>query len=133
MYLSYLLTHGSEPFWRSCQFCSHLRISQHFMEPEDSLPCLQEPTIFPIQSQIKRILTIPYYRSKIHFNIVHPPTPWSSQRSLSPSGFPTNILYPFPFFPICATCPAHLTEINLYAEIREEKVTSPIRILLKVK
>jgi hypothetical protein len=46
------------------------------MEPEGSLPCLQEsstgPDPEPDQSN-------PYqsYLSKIHFNIVHPPTSWS--------------------------------------------------------
>jgi hypothetical protein len=35
--LTYLLTHGAEPFWRSRQFCSYSRISQHFMEPEEIL------------------------------------------------------------------------------------------------
>ncbi|XP_033608351.1 uncharacterized protein LOC117282516 isoform X2 [Cryptotermes secundus] len=29
-----ILTCGAEPFWRSRQFCSYSRISQHFMEPE---------------------------------------------------------------------------------------------------
>jgi hypothetical protein len=37
------------------------------MEPEGSLPCSQEPSTGPID-------TIPSYLSKIHFNIVHPPT-----------------------------------------------------------
>jgi hypothetical protein len=37
------LTHGAEPFLRSRQLCSYSRISQRFMEPEDSLPCSQEP------------------------------------------------------------------------------------------
>jgi hypothetical protein len=32
------LTHGAEPFLRSCQLCSHSRNSQRFMEPEGSLP-----------------------------------------------------------------------------------------------
>jgi hypothetical protein len=31
------LTHGAEPFWTS----------QHFMETEASLPCLQEPLTGP--------------------------------------------------------------------------------------
>jgi hypothetical protein len=29
-------------------------------------------------SQIHPVHTIPFYLSKIHFNIVHPPTSWSS-------------------------------------------------------
>jgi hypothetical protein len=41
------LTHGAEPFLRSCQLCSHSRTSQHFMEPEGSLPCSQEPSTGP--------------------------------------------------------------------------------------
>jgi hypothetical protein len=44
---SYLLTYGAEPFLRSCQLCSHSRTSQHFTEPEGSLPCSQEPSTGP--------------------------------------------------------------------------------------
>jgi hypothetical protein len=39
--------------------------------------------LVPILSQIDPIHTIPSYLSKIHFNIVHLPTSWSSQWSLS--------------------------------------------------
>jgi hypothetical protein len=39
----YSLTHGAEPFLRSCQLRSHSRTSQRFMEPEGSLPRSQEP------------------------------------------------------------------------------------------
>jgi hypothetical protein len=42
-----LITHGAEPFLRSCQLCSYSRMSQHFMEPEGSLPCSQEPSTGP--------------------------------------------------------------------------------------
>jgi hypothetical protein len=34
-----LITHEAEPYLRSCQLCSYSRTSQHFMEPEGSLPC----------------------------------------------------------------------------------------------
>jgi hypothetical protein len=44
---TYLLTYGAEPVLRSCQLCSHSRTSQHFMEPEGSLPCAQEPSTGP--------------------------------------------------------------------------------------
>jgi hypothetical protein len=40
-------THRAEPFLRSCQLCSYSRTSQHFMEPEGSLPCSQEPSTCP--------------------------------------------------------------------------------------
>jgi hypothetical protein len=36
---SHSLTHGAEPFLRNCQLYSYSRNSQHFMEPEGSLPC----------------------------------------------------------------------------------------------
>jgi hypothetical protein len=41
------LTHGAEPFLRSRQLCSSSRTTQHFMEPEGSLPCSQEPSTDP--------------------------------------------------------------------------------------
>jgi hypothetical protein len=41
------LTHGAEPFLRSRQLCSHSRTSKHFVEPESSLPCSQEPSTGP--------------------------------------------------------------------------------------
>jgi hypothetical protein len=41
------LTHGAEPFWRSCQFCSYSRTSQHFMEPGGSSPRSHEPSTGP--------------------------------------------------------------------------------------
>jgi hypothetical protein len=49
------------------------------MEPEGSLPYLQEASLVPVLGQINPIHTFPFYLSKIHFNIVHPPTPRSSQ------------------------------------------------------
>jgi hypothetical protein len=41
------LTHGAEPFLRSRQLCSYSRTSQHFMEPEGSSSCSQEPSTGP--------------------------------------------------------------------------------------
>jgi hypothetical protein len=59
--LSHSLTHGAEPFLRSCQLCSHSRNSQHFMEPKGSLACSQSPPLVPILSQINPIHTIPSF------------------------------------------------------------------------
>jgi hypothetical protein len=39
--------HGAEPFLRSRQLCNYSRTSQNFIEPEDSLPCSQEPSNGP--------------------------------------------------------------------------------------
>jgi hypothetical protein len=47
LFPGYLLTYGAKPFLRSCQLCSHSRPSQHFMEPEGSLPLSQEPSTGP--------------------------------------------------------------------------------------
>jgi hypothetical protein len=35
-----ILTYGAEPFLRSRQLCSYS--TEHFMEPEGSLPCSQD-------------------------------------------------------------------------------------------
>ncbi|PNF43392.1 hypothetical protein B7P43_G13912 [Cryptotermes secundus] len=64
----------------------------------------KSPPLLPILSQINSIHTISSYISKIHFNIVHPPTPWSFQWSLSV--FPTNIPY--------ASIPSYLSNIHFY-------------------
>jgi hypothetical protein len=38
----------------------------------------KSPPLVPIMTQFDPVPTIPSYLSKIHFNIVHPPTSWSS-------------------------------------------------------
>jgi hypothetical protein len=38
---------GAEPYLRSHQSLCYSQISQHFMEPESSLPCSQEPSTGP--------------------------------------------------------------------------------------
>jgi len=46
------------------------------MEPEGSLPCLQDPTIGPYSEQD---VSIPPYFCKVHSNIIFPSTPRSSK------------------------------------------------------
>jgi hypothetical protein len=72
----------------------------------------KSPSLVPILSQINTIHTISSDLSKIHFNIVHPPTSSPSQLSLS---FWVSHQYPIWFFfvPIRATCHAHLILLDL--------------------
>jgi hypothetical protein len=66
-------------------------ISQHFIEPKVSLPCLQEPTT-GFYSEPVHITP-----SKIHFNIIFHPS-LGHPSGLWPSGFPIKNLYAFLFF-----------------------------------
>jgi hypothetical protein len=45
--LTYLLTYSAGSMLRSCQFCSHSRTSQHFIQPEGSSPSSQESSTSP--------------------------------------------------------------------------------------
>jgi hypothetical protein len=106
------LTHGAEPFLRSRQLCSYLRTSQHFMEPECSLPCSQEPSTGPCPEPDQSNPYHPILSLLIHVNIVHPPMSWSSQWSPS---FWLSHQYPIGIrlLPIHATCPAYLILLDL--------------------
>jgi hypothetical protein len=95
---TYLLTYGAESFLRSCQLCSHSRTSQHFTEPESSLPCSQVPSIGPYPEpdrssphhpilSLRSILILSTY---LRFGFTS---------GLFPSSFPTNILYPVLLYP----------------------------------
>jgi hypothetical protein len=61
------------------------------MEPEGSLPCLQEPAIGPVLIQMHPAHNFPPYFPNIHYNIIFPSTRRSSEWSL-PFRFPTSIL-----------------------------------------
>jgi hypothetical protein len=69
------------------------------MEPKGSLPHSQERSTDHVLSQTSAVLIIPYYLSKIHPNIIHPPTPWSSN-GLFPCDLPTNNINAFRFSPL---------------------------------
>jgi hypothetical protein len=93
--INYLLTHKEESSLRGRQLWSHTRISQHFIEPQGSIPCSQEPFTcpYPESYQSNPHHIIPSYLSKIHFNILRVGLP----SGLLPSVFSTNILYAFLF------------------------------------
>jgi hypothetical protein len=103
-----IITHEAEPFLRSCQLCSYSRTSQHFMQPEGSLPC----SLVPILSQINPIHSIPSYPSIRSILILSTHLRLGLPSCLYPSGLPINIQYAV-LFPLRATCPAHLILLDL--------------------
>jgi hypothetical protein len=68
---------------RSQQSLSYSRFSQHFMAPEVSLPCLQEPTACYYPETDNADQTTPSYLSKIYFNTILEPTSKFAQWPLS--------------------------------------------------
>jgi hypothetical protein len=73
-----VLTHGAEPFFRSCPLCSYSRTSHHFMEPEGSLPCSQEPSTCPHAE--------PDYNPIRRRNVWRPQLRWREEYSLQEDG-----------------------------------------------
>jgi hypothetical protein len=88
-----------------------LKNFQHFMEPEGSLPCSQEPSTgpYPQPNQSSQYQPILYRRSililPIYLRLGIP-------IGLLPSGFPTSISYAL-IFPIRATCSVHRILLDL--------------------
>ena len=68
--------------------------------------------LVPIFSKIYSLSRITTHLPQIHLNIVLPSRPWPP-KSLFPSGFPTKTLYAFLDCSIRATCPAHLSRLDL--------------------
>jgi hypothetical protein len=71
------------PSWEAANCAATRELPSILWNPEVHHRIHISPPTVPILSQIDPIHTIPSYLSKIHFNIVHPSTSWSSQWSLS--------------------------------------------------
>jgi hypothetical protein len=78
----YLLTELS-PSWRAANCAVSQELPSILWNPKVQYRVHKSRPLVPIMSHINLIYSIPSYLSKIHFNIVHPSTFWSSQWSLS--------------------------------------------------
>jgi hypothetical protein len=79
---TYLLTELS-PFWGAANCAAPQKIPSDLWNSKVQYRVHKNPPLVPILSHINQIRTIPSYLSKIEFNIVRPPTSWSSQWSVS--------------------------------------------------
>jgi hypothetical protein len=100
------------PSWEAANCAATQELSNILWNPKVHYRVHKSPPVVPILSQIDPIPTILSCLSKIHFNIVHRPTSWSSQWSLS---FWISHQYPIciPLRPIRAICPAHLILLDV--------------------
>jgi hypothetical protein len=112
-----VLTLRAEPFMRSRQLCSSSRASQHFVEPEGSLPSSQHFSTGPYPEPDK---SNPYYPilSLRHISMLCIHLRVGLPSGLFPSGFLISIRYEFLFSPTRATCPVHLIQLNYIINIK---------------
>jgi hypothetical protein len=75
--LTYLLTELS-PSWGAVNCAAPQEPPRSLWNPKFQYRVHKSPPLVPILSHINPIHSIPSYLSKMHFNIVHPPTSWSS-------------------------------------------------------
>jgi hypothetical protein len=90
----------------------HSIVSQHFMEPELSIPNSQQLSTcsYPEPDQSSIHDPIPPLRDQ---SILYTHLRLGLPSGLFPSCFPTNKLYSSLFTPIRSTCPTHLIHLDL--------------------
>jgi hypothetical protein len=64
---------GAEHSSRGHQLCNHSIVSRHFIEPESSLPRVQELSTRTYPEPDQSTISAPSYLYKIYHNIIHPP------------------------------------------------------------
>jgi hypothetical protein len=109
--ISFRLTNFMElsPSWEVASCVATQELPSILWNPKVHCRVHNSPPLFPILSQISPVHTTPFYLSKIHFNMIHPPTSWSLSLWLSHQ------------YPICIPvrphscympCPSHPTWLD---------------------
>jgi hypothetical protein len=84
------------PSWEASSYAATQEFPSLLWNPKAYDRVHKSPPLVPILSQIDPVHITQFYFSKIHFNIILPPSP-GLPSGLFPFGFPTNILYTFLF------------------------------------
>jgi hypothetical protein len=87
--------YGAEHYWRGHQLCSHLIVSQHYMEPEGSIPHSQEFSTCPYPEPDQSSPHHPNPTSPRSILILSTHLHLGLPIGLLPSGLPTNNLCTF--------------------------------------
>jgi hypothetical protein len=80
------------PSWEAANCAATQELPSVLWNPNVHYRVHKNPPLVPILSQIDLIHTIPSCLSNIHFNIIHPPTSWSSYMHLSSLPFVLHAL-----------------------------------------